>query len=114
MNTGLDPLGSIGLWQGFGNILCLGGLRAHARWGADVVVLLVVLEVLIVIWLALVAAVAHIIAVHARDELVAVVIELILVVAVFLLIIFKSLLILVNVEGQTVFLVHYKCLNLNL
>ena len=118
LNTRLDPLWSIGLWHGFGNILCLGGLRAHAWLGVNVVILLVLLEVhlLLVIWLASVAAITHIVTVYTRDQLVAVIIEPILVVAVFLFVIFKSafLVILFNVEGQIVVLVHYNCLNSNL
>ena len=109
LNTRLDPLRGIGGWQGFGNILYLGRLGTHAWWGSDVVVLfiLLVVHLLIIIWLALVAAIAHVVAVHAKDDFVAVVIELVLAAVVFFFIVFKSVLVLVNVEGQIVVLVHY-------
>ncbi len=109
LNTRLDPLWGIVGWQVFGNILYLGRLGTHAWWGSDVFVLfiLLVVHLLIVISLALVAAVAHVIAMHVKDDFVTVVIELVLAAAVFFFIVFKSVFVLVNVEGQIVVLVHY-------
>jgi hypothetical protein len=109
LNTRLDPLWGIRGWQGFGNILYLGRLGTHAWCRSDVIVLLILLVVhlLIVIWLALVATFTHVVAVHAKDHFVAVVIELVLAATVFFFIVFKSVLFLFNVERQIVVLVHY-------